>query len=84
MDIATRLFEAHAAAQAAFHRMLVDGVFSDPDDERTKAYVAAERLVDSILVDAQWDKAKDALDALQAADNDFAGDHHVYPAGVGR
>ena len=77
MDIPTRLFEAHTAAQHRFHEMLVAGCYSDPDDPRTKAYVAAERLVDSILVDAQWEKAKAELDRLQMADIEelARGDH---------
>lgn len=78
MDTATRLFEANAAAQRRFHDMLVLGCYSDPDAPETRAYVAAERLVDSILVDAQWEKSQAELDALAA------GEHFLRPAEVGR
>ena len=73
MTTATRLARAHEAAQAAFHDMLTEGAFPDPDHPLTRAYVAAERLVDSILVGAQWERAKTELDRLQA------GDHFRYP-----
>lgn len=108
MDTATRLDRANDAAQTAFHDMLTAGVFPDPDHTLTRAYVQSERLVDSILVDAQWEKAKAKLDAAIAADPEYAarlavndafaaelvaamnadedqaGDHFVFPAGVGR
>lgn len=79
MDIASRLFEAHTAAQFRFREMLIAGCYSDANDPRTIAYIVAERLVDSILVDAQGKAAQDGLDAALAD-----GDHFVFPAGVGR
>ena len=82
--IAGRLAYANELAQLAFHEMLVNKTFSDPDATETLLYVAAERAVDELLVDAQWEKAKAELDRLQSIDADFEGDHHVYPAGVGR
>ncbi len=79
------LAAANRLAQRAFHTMLVAGCHGDPEDSRTRAYVAAERLVDELLADAQWEKSKAAMDELQRADLDAEkSDHHVYPAGVGR
>lgn len=69
MDTATRLHEAHEAAQIAFRAMLNARAYSDPGHPLTRAYVAAERLVDSILVDAQWEKARAEMDRLQAGDH---------------
>lgn len=77
MDITYRLYEAGTVAQHAFHEMLEARCYSDPDDPRTRAYVAAERLVDELLVEAQWEKAKAELDRLQAIDIEelAKGDH---------
>lgn len=78
MTTEQRLAAAHTAAQRAFGAMMRTRSFSDPDAPETKAYVAAERLVDSILVDAQWEKAKAELDRLQMADLEEMGDHFRY------
>lgn len=75
MDTATRLVRANDAAQAAFHDMLTEGVFPDPEHPLTRRYVAAERLVDSILVDAQWERSKAELDVAIA-------EHYLFPEGV--
>jgi hypothetical protein len=84
VDIQQRLKDAHAEAQAAFHVMVDAKVYGNPNAPETRAYRTAERLVDVLIADAQWEVAESELAAVIAADPDFAGDHHVYPAGVGR
>lgn len=74
MDIEQALRAAQAAAQAAFHDMLEKQSYAMPDHPATKRYIAAERVVDSLLGYAQ--------DMMEA--DRLAGDHHIYPAGVGR
>lgn len=72
MDTATRLHEAHAWAQRRFHEMLEAGVYGDPNAPETLDYIEAERRVDDMLRDAQWEQARDGLDLA-------LGDHFVYP-----
>lgn len=79
---AAALDVAHGRARRAFLEMLYTRTYSDPNHPLTKAYVAAERVVDELLVAAQGEAAFAAMDALVA--EDAAGDHHFYPAGVGR
>ena len=69
------LIEAWDVAQTAFRAMLECGKYADPDDPCTRAYVAAERRVDSVLIDLQGQRAQAALDTL------IDGDHFAYPAG---
>lgn len=72
------LEQAHEVAQQRFRVMLEAKCYADPEDHRTQAYQAAERIVDAIVVTAQWEKSKEELDALITADreNDLAvGDH---------
>jgi hypothetical protein len=49
MDIEQALRDAQAAAQSAFHDMLDAQAYAMPDHQLTKRYVAAERVVDSLL-----------------------------------
>ncbi len=72
-----RLMKAHSAAQAAFHAMVVENVQADWEHPLTKTYLAAERVVDDIMIDLRWERTNADLDAA-------LGDHHIYPAGVGR
>ena len=79
MDIDQALRDAQANAQARFHDMLDAGVHSLPDHPLTIAYEAAERYVDALLAVGQ---AKVEADARRVTVRD--GDHHIYPAGVGK
>jgi hypothetical protein len=84
---------AHAAAQRAFGDMVRARSYADRHHPATIAYVQAERLVDDLLASAQWERARDALDAVTRHDPECdchyinrqaalaLGDHHV---GVGR
>jgi hypothetical protein len=74
MDIEQALRDAQAAAQSAFHDMLDAQAYAMPDHQLTKRYVAAERVVDSLLGYAQ--------DMTEAQRQN--GDHHIYPRGVGK
>jgi hypothetical protein len=74
MDIEQALRDAQAAAQSAFHDMLDAQAYAMPDHQLTKRYVAAERVVDSLLGYVQ--------DMTEAQRQN--GDHHIYPRGVGR
>lgn len=71
---------ANAIAQLRFKRMLDHGVYGDPTAPATVAYVAAERRVDDLLRNAQWERAKAELDATIAAETAAelaAGDHYA-------
>jgi hypothetical protein len=89
----TALAAANRLAQRAFHTMLVANCHGDPEDPRTRAYTAAERLVDELMADAQGRKAQAELDVLIEADRDdmltsedaedlSLGDHYLFPEGV--
>jgi hypothetical protein len=75
---ADRIKAAWDEAQEAFHAMLSANVYGDPNAPETRAYVTAERHLDNLLADAQFAEVQAQLQ------NALAGDHHVYPMGVGR
>jgi hypothetical protein len=75
---ADRIKAAWDEAQEAFHAMLEANVYGDPNAPETRSYVTAERHLDNLLADAQFAEVQAQLDAA------LAGDHHVYPMGVGR
>jgi hypothetical protein len=75
---ADRIKAAWDEAQEAFHAMLEAKVYGDPNAPETRAYNTAERHLDNLLADAQFARAQAALEDA------IAGDHHVYPMGVGR
>jgi hypothetical protein len=75
---ADRIKAAWNEAQEAFHAMLDANVYGDPNAPETRAYNTAERHLDNLLADAQFARAQAALEDA------IAGDHHVYPMGVGR
>lgn len=77
MDTTDRIRQANDEAQARFRTMLDAGTLADPNAPETRAYVSAERTMDALIVDAQWERSKAALDALQAADDRSLGDHFV-------
>ena len=68
MDTSTLLAQAHREAQRRFAEMLDAQAYGDPNHPLTLAYVSAERVVDAMLGDAQWERSKAELDALQLAD----------------
>lgn len=68
----TPLVEANTVAQAAFKAMLDCGDIANPEDPCVRAYVAAERRMDDILVTLQGQRAQAELDAL------IDGDHFRY------
>ena len=67
------IVEAWDKAQTAFKAMIDAGTYGDPNAPETQAYTEAEREVDHRLAEARW-----------AFRNAADGDHHVYPAGVGK
>lgn len=70
--IAQGLLErAHARAQRRLHVMVERRTFSDWSARETRLYVQAERLVDSLLVEADWERSKAELDHLQTIDHDW-------------
>jgi hypothetical protein len=72
IDTAALLAEANAHAQRRFHAMLEAKVFGDPENPLTRQYVLAERVVDDLLGEAQWEASKAAMDEAQAGDH-YAG-----------
>ena len=80
MDIDQALRDAQANAQGRFHEMLEAGVHSLPDHPLTIAYEAAERYVDALLAVGQAYVEAEARRVRQPR----SGDHHIYPAGVGK
>lgn len=76
IDTAALLAEANAYAQRRFAAMLDAKTYSDPEAPETRAYVQAERVIDDLLGEAQWEKSKAEFDALQTADL-AAGDHYA-------
>ena len=75
-----RIADANERAQDAFRAMLEAGVYGLPDHPLTIAYTAAERLVDA-LIDAE--QARIEAEGRQLKPR-TTGDHHIYPAGVGK
>jgi hypothetical protein len=73
-----RIEAAWQEAQECFRAMLQAKVYGDPNAPETRAYNTAERHLDNLLADAQFARAQAALEDA------IAGDHHVYPMGVGR
>lgn len=65
------LTRAHERAQRRFHDMLEGKKYSDPKARETRLYVEAERLVDELLVNLQWEQAKAEMDRLQSSDHDY-------------
>lgn len=63
--------EAHAVAQRCFGEMVRARSYADPKHPATIAYIRAERAVDVLIANAQTAQS-------------WRGDHHVYPAGVGK
>lgn len=78
MDTEARIEAAWQEAQQAFRAMLDAKVYGDPNAPETRAYSTAERHLDNLLADAQFAEVQAQLE------NAIAGDHHVYPMGVGR
>lgn len=67
VDAAT-VERANAEAQARFRAMLDAGTLAQPDAPETMGYVRAERVVDALIGDAQWEAAQAAIEALRAED----------------
>lgn len=65
------LERAHARAQRRLRAMVVADVYADPEAPETRLYVQSERLVDSLLIEATWEKRKAELDALIAHDLEY-------------
>ena len=68
MTTKERIADAWDQAQGAFRAMLDAGVYADPDAVETMTYIAAERYLDGLLIEARWGRSRAALDALIAAD----------------
>jgi len=68
------LAEANEYSQRCFRAMLNAKAYGDPNAPETRAYVLSERIMDMLLQQLQ----------RPVEIEDFVGDHHVYPAGVGR
>src|SRR5687768_15062166 len=58
IDTAALLAEANAHAQRRFHAMLEAKTYSDPEAPETIAYIQAERIIDDLLGEAQWEASK--------------------------
>lgn len=64
---------AHAEAQQRFAAMVRANAYADPQAPETIAYIRAERHVDDLLANAQWEASQRALAEA------FRGDHYIRP-----
>lgn len=69
------LDRAHARAQRRFRAMVDHHAFPIPSAPETRLYVQAERLVDALIDEAQWEQVKAEMDELIRADMEQ--DSHV-------
>lgn len=74
------LINANFHAQGCFRAMLDAGTYSDPNAPETKAYIAAERAIDELLVDLQGHRAFAETDAVMSADNPTGASYHDWQA----
>lgn len=82
MDITERIRQANAEAQERFRTMLAAGTLADPDAVETRAYTSAERTLDHLILDAQFDAVMGTFGhciADEVPDVDL-GNHFVFPA----
>lgn len=69
------LTKAHARAQRRLRAMVIAKAYPDPQARETRLYTQAERLVDSLLVEATWEARKAELDYAMTHDHEM---HQVY------
>jgi hypothetical protein len=62
------LLRANARAQRRFHAMVVQRVYANPADPRTRLYVEAERLIDALRGEAAWQLSLADLEDLRVRD----------------
>jgi len=77
------LERAHARAQRRLRTMVAVRAYPDPAAPETRLYVESERLVDALLTELRWETQAEWAEYV-AVEDEWAGDHYVYPAGVGR
>ena len=65
------LDRANRRAQRRLRNLVVARTYSDMGSRESRLYTQAERLVDSLQVEADWERSKAALDALMTADHDY-------------
>lgn len=65
------LTRANRRAQRRLRALIIARTYSDMDSRESRLYTQAERLVDTLQVESEWEREKAEFDLLLAQDHDF-------------
>lgn len=65
------LQKANRRAQRRLRQLVIARTYSDMESRESRLYTQAERLVDDLQVQAEWEATKAEFDALMVEDHDY-------------